>query len=153
MTKNSWGSEFTLVYQRVVSFIEKVFGAQAANDPLERADRFLEEAIELHQAVYASRGKAFEGLQRANLIKDFVWVKPPGEEDQEIAGAFNTLMSLHNCVATSSLEDLIFEELKKVESTSSVILASKLNKKNAYRISRYKGVSTAEGLTTIKTFD
>lgn len=153
MSQRPWGSEFNAAYKRIVSFIEKVFGSQAANDPLERADRFLEEAIELHQAVYAARGKAFEGLQRANLIKDFVWVKPPGNEDQELAGAFNTLMSLHNCVSTLHLEDLVLEEVEKVEKTSSIILASKLNKKNAHRISRYKGVSTAEGLMTIKVFD
>ena len=53
-------------------------------DPLVRVARFLEEAIELAQAM---------GLKKENvaLLADQVYAKPPGEFSQELGGCLVTL--------------------------------------------------------------
>lgn len=89
--------------------------AEPAN-PIERAERLLEEAIELHQAVNEERpnAKALEAARaRAHEIVDHVYSKPPGDVRQEIGGVAITLMAMAQ-VASVSVADAETDELGRI---------------------------------------
>lgn len=71
---------------RLNNWAEDVFN-DAAFDPVESRDRFLEEAIELYRAC---GGTKFDIAQ----IMDYVFNRPDGEIKQEIGGTLLTLMAL-----------------------------------------------------------
>ncbi len=67
-------------------WVGKAFGTAAANDPLIRVQRFLEEAIELAQALGFSH-------ENAHKMVDYVYGRPVGEVTQEVGGVMCTLGS------------------------------------------------------------
>lgn len=83
----------------MVSFQKKVkvwmlacFGETISNDVTERNHRFLEEALELVQALGCTQSEAHQ-------LVDYVFDRPIGEPAQEIGGVMVTLAAL--CEANS----------------------------------------------------
>lgn len=81
------------VFQSEVDrWMDACFGEDIKGDKLERADRFIEEALELAQTMpgfTASRGHA---------LVDYVFSRPVGERGQEVGGVMVTLAALCNTV-------------------------------------------------------
>jgi len=75
--------------KRVAAWMLECFGLQIAMDKVERADRFIEEALELAQAT----GWAAD---RAHALVDYVFGRPVGEISQEVGGVMVTLAALCN---------------------------------------------------------
>jgi len=87
----------------------KAFGVEHVLDGRVRALRFLEEAVELAQALGVTK-------QKVVLLLDTVYNKPPGDKKQEIGGSFLTLLVL--CSSTTDdpetcLENELFRVLQK----------------------------------------
>lgn len=74
---------------RVSAWMLECFGSKISMDKTERADRFIEEALELAQATgwTADRGHA---------LVDYVFNRPVGEIGQEVGGVMVTLAALCN---------------------------------------------------------
>jgi NTP pyrophosphatase (non-canonical NTP hydrolase) len=70
------------------------FGPRAAYDIRERSHRFLEEALELVQALGCPESEVLKLLQ-------YVYRRPKGEVDQEIGGVMLTLAALATAVPRS----------------------------------------------------
>lgn len=68
------------------------FGEEIAEDKLERADRFIEEALELAQT-----NPDFNAV-RAHALVDYVFNRDVGEPVQEVGGVMVTLAALCNTV-------------------------------------------------------
>lgn len=66
------------------------FGLEAAADKLERADRFIEEALELAQTC------EHFSADRAHALVDYVFGRDQGEISQEVGGVMVTLAALCN---------------------------------------------------------
>lgn len=79
------GSLQTKVNEWVVS----AFGQSIADDTVERNHRFLEESLELVQALGCSADEAHQ-------LVDYVYGRPDGEANQEVGGVVLTLMALCN---------------------------------------------------------
>lgn len=75
--------------QRVGDWMEQCFTPEIIADKLERADRFIEEALELVQATGYS-------ADRAHALVDYVFGRPVGEPFQEVGGVMVTLAALCN---------------------------------------------------------
>lgn len=75
---------------RVRPWLLECFGETIANDPAERNHRFLEEALELVQAVGGTRNEAHQ-------LVDYVFDRPIGDPPQEVGGVMVTLAAL--CLA------------------------------------------------------
>lgn len=75
---------------RVQPWMTACFGEEISRDRSERNHRFLEEALELVQALGCSRSEAHQ-------LVDYVYGRPEGEVDQEIGGVMVTLAAL--CLA------------------------------------------------------
>lgn len=75
---------------RVLRWCLECFGPRVANDRRERADRFIEESLELAQTV--------EGFtkERALALVEYVFNRPKGEARQEVGGVMVTLAALCN---------------------------------------------------------
>jgi hypothetical protein len=73
----------------VDAWMQACFGAEIADDTIERNHRFLEEALELVQACGCAR-------QDAHQLVDYVFDRPSGEIGQEIGGVEVTLAALGN---------------------------------------------------------
>lgn len=73
--------------ERVRSWVVACFPALAHNDLLERQDRFIEEALELVQALGYSRDRAF-------ALVDYVFDREAGSPPQEVGGVMMTLAAL-----------------------------------------------------------
>lgn len=71
------------------------FGGAIAADQLERADRFIEEALELAQTMPGFTA------ERAHALVDYVFSRPVGERNQEVGGVMVTLAALCNTVDLS----------------------------------------------------
>ncbi|MEL4071709.1 hypothetical protein WKW50_16310 [Ochrobactrum sp. GPK 3] len=67
------------------------FGPEVANDITERCDRYVEESMELVQAIGYDR-------QRAHDLVDYVFDRPVGEVPQEVGGVMVTLAALCSVV-------------------------------------------------------
>lgn len=74
----------------VNSWMLACFGEEIAADRLERADRFLEEALELAQTMPGFT------IDRAHALVDYVFNRPVGERSQEVGGVMVTLAALCN---------------------------------------------------------
>lgn len=103
----SWG--FNLFQGRVATWVRNTFG-EAADDKKERALRFLEEALELVQAV---------GLDRdaVHRLVDYVFARKPGDVYQEIGGAMVTLSALttaHDALL-GNLASITLDDIEKPE--------------------------------------
>lgn len=66
------------------------FGEEIAADRIERADRFLEEALELAQTIPGFT------VERARALVEYVFARPVGERGQEVGGVGVTLAALCN---------------------------------------------------------
>lgn len=75
------------------------FGEVIAADLLERADRFIEEALELAQTMPGFTA------ERAHALVDYVFSRPVGERHQEVGGVMVTLAALCNPVGLSINEE------------------------------------------------
>jgi hypothetical protein len=83
---------------RVQPWLLECFGATVAGDVVERANRFLEESIELYQASDRTRDEA-------HALVDYVFDRPRGEAPQEVGGAMLALaayclakkLDMHQC--------------------------------------------------------
>ena len=73
--------------QNVAKWAIMAFGSEIACDKRERCDRFIEEALELVQAVGYDR-------ERAHALVDYVFDRPVGEVHQEAGGVMVTLAAL-----------------------------------------------------------
>ncbi len=96
-----------LKYQaEVFSWLISCFGVKIARDKFERNHRFLEEALELVQALGCTREEA------ADLV-DYVYSRPAGVPHQEVGGAMVTLAAL--CSANQiDMEAAADHELSRV---------------------------------------
>lgn len=65
----------------------RTFGQQVADDRRERVHRFLEEALELGQALGGTRADA-------HALVDYVYGRPAGNAGQEVGGVMVTLAAL-----------------------------------------------------------
>jgi hypothetical protein len=81
---------------RIESFQKRVrewtlacFGQEIAYDKTERNHRFLEESLELVQALECTKSEA-------NQLVDYVYARPQGHQDQECGGVLVTLAALCN---------------------------------------------------------
>jgi hypothetical protein len=84
------GRKATIQHQyqaRVMDWMDKCFGQDITNDPMERAFRFLEEALELAQAVGCTEADA-RGLVA------YTYGRPVGEPEQEVGGVLVCLAAL-----------------------------------------------------------
>lgn len=70
-------------------WMQATFGPVISADKTERAHRFLEESLELVQAIGCTREAAHE-------LVDYTFGRPVGEVDQGVGGAAVTLMALCN---------------------------------------------------------
>jgi NTP pyrophosphatase (non-canonical NTP hydrolase) len=74
---------------RVGLWMEACFTPEIIADKLERADRFIEESLELVQATGYS-------AERAHALVDYVFGRAIGEAEQEVGGVAVTLAALCN---------------------------------------------------------
>lgn len=82
------------------------FGSEVLLDVRERSDRFLEESIELYQALGGTHANAHE-------LVDYVFGRPNGEPLQEVGGVSLTLAGL--CAAAGiQLSAAAHAELSRV---------------------------------------
>lgn len=86
------GPQWFGLQQQVRPWLLECFGAEIAADKEERNHRFLEEALELVQALGCAR-------QAAHELVDYVFDRPTGEPDQEVGGVMTTLAAL--CLANA----------------------------------------------------
>jgi NTP pyrophosphatase (non-canonical NTP hydrolase) len=82
---------------RVDRWVVAAFGMSIARDKVERSHRFLEEALELAQAVGCSRADAID-------LIDYVFSRPPGDVSQEVGGVMVTLGSLCETCSVDMVE-------------------------------------------------
>ncbi len=83
-------------YQHEVDrWMDACFGEPIKSDQLERADRFIEEALELAQTFPEFTA------DRAHALVDYVFGRAVGEREQEVGGVMVTLSALCN---TSSID-------------------------------------------------
>ncbi len=78
--------------ERVQDWLIRCLGTDAALDPMQRNQRFLEEALELVQARGCTESEALQ------LVR-YVYARPSGEVAQEIGGVMLSLAGL--CAASS----------------------------------------------------
>lgn len=77
--------------QRVQPWLLECFGAEIAADRVERNHRFLEESLELVQALGCTASEAHQ-------LVDYVFGRPVGDPPQEVGGVMVTLAAL--CLAS-----------------------------------------------------
>lgn len=75
--------------QRVDDWMQACFGPAISADRTERNHRFLEESLELTQALGCTR-------EEAHQLVDYVFGRPVGEPAQEVGGVMVTLAALCN---------------------------------------------------------
>lgn len=73
--------------KRVTSWVEVAFGRDVASNLQERNFRFLEEAVELVQALDMTR-------EEAHKLVDYTYNRPKGDPRQEVGGVVVTLAAL-----------------------------------------------------------
>ena len=91
----------------VDDWMDACFGSEIKKDFVERADRFLEEALELVQTV-----KGFNA-ERAHALVDYVFNRPMGDRQQEVGGVMVTLSAFCN-VAGINIPHAARSELARV---------------------------------------
>lgn len=101
------GSEPVAFQGGVAKWMDVCFGPEIASDRLERADRFIEEALELCQTWPEFTA------DRAHALVDYVFGRPVGEPAQEVGGVMVTLAALCN-TAGIDIEQAAQTELARV---------------------------------------
>ena len=90
-------SKFNDYQRRVVCWMLTCFGPAKTIDPIERCKRFLEEALELVQALGLRKSKVLE-------LVEYVYDRPAGEPEQEVGGVAVSLMGLCDSVDIQFIE-------------------------------------------------
>jgi len=83
---------------RVIDFLNECFGSIIANDINERNHRFLEESLELVQALGCTSSEAHQ-------LVDYVFNRPIGEPHQEAGGVMVTLAALCQAAGLDMQQD------------------------------------------------
>jgi len=98
----------TFEFQRDVDlWMDACFGETIKRDQLERADRFMEEALELAQTLPGF------GADRAHALVDYVFSRAVGDRFQEVGGVMVTLAALCNA-SELDIPDAAETELARV---------------------------------------
>lgn len=97
------------------------FGEEIAADRIERADRFLEEALELAQTIPGFT------VERARALVEYVFARPVGERGQEVGGVGVTLAALCNTYGLN-ITDEWQRELARVWTKVETIRAKQASK-------------------------
>lgn len=106
--------------QRVQPWLLQCFGAEIAADRVERNHRFLEESIELVQALGCTASEAHQ-------LVDYVFGRPVGDPPQEVGGVMVTLAAL--CLASGlDMHDAGEVELRRISAPE---LVAKIRAKQA----------------------
>jgi len=100
----SWSER---IQRRIAGWVRSRFGDRSQDDPHERGRRFMEEAIELAQAL----GITSEEI--AQLVS-YVYSRPVGKPYQEVAGVGVTLLALAECISLDFCA-ITEEELWRIE--------------------------------------
>lgn len=106
----------------VVEWMRQCFGPDSATkaDTLNRGHRFLEEALELVQAVGVDKKDAL-------ALIDYVYARPVGEAEQEIGGVMVTLAGLSESIG-QSFQYAAGRELRRVNHKMQEIRAKELTR-------------------------
>lgn len=105
----------------VADWMLTCFGEEIAADRIERADRFIEEALELAQAIPGFT------VERARALVEYVFNRPVGEIWQEVGGVGVTLAALCNTYDVN-ISDEWERELARVWTKVDVIRAKQATK-------------------------
>lgn len=106
--------------ENVEGWLLQCFGKEIATDSQERAFRFIEEALELAQAIGVTENEATQVLK-------YVYRRPTGEREQEIGGVMVTLAAL--CYAIDvDFEAVSVKELMRVKEKIEKIRAKHFSK-------------------------
>jgi hypothetical protein len=105
---------------RVWLWMHECFGGKVAADRIERHHRFLEEALELVQALGCSKSEAQQ-------LVDYVYSRPVGEPVQELGGVMVTLAALSEA-CDMDMQDAGLLELVRISDASTM---SKIRAKQA----------------------
>lgn len=89
---------------KVLAWAVSTFGS-IAKEPEERINRFLEESLELVQALNFSK-------ERVMCLVEYVYSRPPGETFQEVGGVSLTLLALCQSLGLSADEAEAMEILR-----------------------------------------
>lgn len=105
---------------RVDEWLLACFGEEIARDKVERNHRFLEESLELVQALGCTAGEAHQ-------LVDYTFGRPAGESSQECGGVMVTLAAL--CIANELwMEGCAETELTRIHSKIEQIRAKQATK-------------------------
>lgn len=99
--------------ERVTDWIRSTFGEDVITDIPERVARFMEEAIELGQALGATR----EDMYR---LITYTYSRALGEPEQEIGGVMVTLNGLATAVGINTLEAAETELARNIRNAPSI---------------------------------
>ena len=98
---------------KVNEWVHAAFGAEVAADKVERNHRFLEESLELVQALGCTKSEAKQ-------LVDYVYDRPDGDVNQEVGGVLLTLSALCNASdidmtrAAESEVARVWEKIEKI---------------------------------------
>ncbi len=84
-------SETSQLQGRVRTWVVQAFGYGVADNRQERIHRFIEEALELAQALDCPKDEVL-------MLVDYVYNRPVGEVRQEVGGVFTTLCALCSAI-------------------------------------------------------
>lgn len=131
--------EQTSFQSRVHPWLLECFGAQIAADRVERNHRFLEESLELVQALGCTQSEAHQ-------LVDYVFERPIGEPAQEVGGVMVTLAAL--CLASDLDMHAAGEvELARIWTKVEKIRAKQAAKPRHSPLPAAKGQEPADALT------
>lgn len=108
--------------QRAADWLLAAFPEDPVVRPKIRATRFLEEAIELVQTQGVSREKVHE-------LVDYVFGRPVGEPDQELAGSMFCLLAMANALGLDAGHECNIEIDRAYERIPQIRAKSKLKPK------------------------
>lgn len=97
---------------KVEAWIKDCFGSLASQNPRDRGDRFIEEALELAQSNGYTR-------ERVEELLDYVYSRPAGEPSQEVGGVMVTLAGYCSVIGVN-MQEAAETELARV-STPEII--------------------------------
>lgn len=113
---------------RVDAWMQECFGAEVSSDRVERFFRFLEEALELAQAMGCTE-------KEARALVAYVFGRPAGEPAQEVGGVMVTLAALVNAAELPDIEACAWSEISRCE--------GKIDRIRAKHAAKPKGIRTA----------
>ena len=98
-TRTAHSGEVRDFQSEVGEWMLACFGEEIAADKIERADRFIEEALELAQTIPGFT------VERARALVEYVFARPVGERGQEVGGVGVTLAALCNTFGLNIREE------------------------------------------------